>query len=238
MKVLVVHSGGLDSTVVLAMALKDGDNEVETVSFSYGSKHERMELGAALRIVEFYEIQDNVIVVPQIFGEQSALLFDGKIKMPHMTYREIREAEGPSQTVVPFRNGVFLAMAVALAAGKGFDEVHVGMHAEDAHNSAYPDCRFDFVGAFAAAAYIGTYHQIKVVAPLINMQKADVVWCGNKLNVPFHLTWSCYDPVSAVNSGAVYVYACGLCPTCSERIHAFKVCGFADPIPYAIPVEW
>jgi len=217
------------------LARNDVNNEVETVSFSYGSRHEQMELGAALRIAGYYNVQNTCVVVPQIFGERSALLFGGKTEMPHQTYKQIREMEGPSLTVVPFRNGVFLAMAVALAAGKDFDEVHAGMHAEDAHHSAYPDCRFDFVGAFSAAAYIGTYHKVKVVAPLINMQKADVVWCGAKLNVPFGLTWSCYDPVSTEESGT---FACGLCPTCVERIEAFKACGYVDRVPYAIDIDW
>jgi 7-cyano-7-deazaguanine synthase len=124
---------------------------------------------------------------------------------------------------VPYRNGTFLSHAASLALEIEADMIYAGMHAEDAHNWAYPDCTPEFIGAMQNAIYIGTYYKVRLVAPFTYKSKADIVELGIKLGAPLHLTWSCYE------GGAV---ACGICPTCIGRLEAFRSLGQTDPIEY------
>ena len=229
-KALVVLSGGLDSTTCLAMALRAAD-DVETVTFYYGQKH-KSELEAAKRVADYYAVAHHIIDLPQIFaGTSSTLVEANQIDNPRMSYQEIEEVVGESvsPTYVPYRNGNLLSMATTLALVRNADTVWAGMHAEDAAHWAYPDCTPEFLGAMANAIYVGSYRKVRLVTPLQWHSKADIVRVGTQLQAPYHLTLSCYDGITP---------ACGTCPTCVGRINAFRANGLADPIPYAIDIEW
>ena len=141
-KAVCLLSGGMDSAVAFALALQEND-EVGAVSALYGQKHAR-ELEHAIKIVSHYRglgasnIGHQVVELPQIFGGAGSTLIDPELKQPHMTYKEIAESEGPSPTVVPFRNANLLSIATTIAIREGATLVYAGMHAEDARNWAYP----------------------------------------------------------------------------------------------------
>src|SRR5262245_9556666 len=138
---------------------------------------------------------------------------DHEAEMPHVTYEELQKAEGPSPTYVPYRNGSFLSLAASGALDMGADTIYAGMHGEDAHNWAYPDCTPEFIGAMQNAIYIGTYYKVRLVCPFTYMTKADIIKLGLDLLAPLHLTMSCYEGRDP---------ACGVCPTCIARLEAFK----------------
>jgi 7-cyano-7-deazaguanine synthase len=218
---LVLLSGGLDSATALALALSQGSH-VAALSIQYGSVHSDAEGKAAHAVAGFYDLPLEILTLPtSIFrGGNSALL--GESNIPNEEYHD-PEKETPSATVVPFRNANFIAAAVAQAEARGFEEVWMAVHATDHGGWAYPDCSPEFIGAMAAAVYIGTLRKVRLVAPFINMSKGDIVKVGTQLNVPYHLTWSCY------RGGDL---ACGECPTCLERLKAFRDAGVEDPIKY------
>jgi 7-cyano-7-deazaguanine synthase len=157
------------------------------------------------------------------------LVAENELEMPSGSYEDYDEQFGVSPTYVPYRNGNFLSVATTLALVQGASEVWAGMHAEDAHNWAYPDCTPEFLGAMANAIYVGSYHQVRLITPHMWRTKADVVRAGEILDVPFMLTWSCYNGEDE---------ACGTCPTCIGRIQAFKEAGTMDPVPYQIEIDW
>jgi len=248
MKALVLLSGGMDSCTVASLAAKEhGPGNVMALSFKYPSRHNERELEAAEAISNslFLELHEILELANVFKGAKSSLLKSGQLEMPHKTYQELAETEGPSPTVVPFRNGVMLSMAVAIAASRDIPNVYIAVHGEDAHNFAYPDTTPEFIGAFTAAAYIGTYHQVHIIAPFQWMTKAQALATGLGMDPrpPYNLTWSCYDPVLVDEADPSvglreFWIACGKCPTCSERIEAFKTNGIVDPIDYAIGIDW
>jgi len=195
---------------------------VLAVSFTYGQKH-AAEVESARAIAAYYDAEYKVVNLPHIFGAGSTILEGGPAN-PHLTYKEIAEAEGPSPTVVPFRNGNLLSAAAAIAVVEGAAWIYAGMHAEDARNWAYPDCTPEFLGAMANAIRVGTYDKVRLATPLQWMLKRDVVALGLRLYVPFELTHSCYEGSKP---------ACGKCPTCVERLAAFAANNVLDPLPYA-----
>lgn len=243
MKSVVLHSGGLDSTTLLAQAIVDGAEEVLAVSVMYGSLHNEAESQAAEKVIEWFQeafgpvckVERLVIELPKmIFSANGSTLsaLMGETEMPHMTYQEIRDAKGPSPTVVPFRNANLLSIATALADARGFDFVYIGAHGDDAREWAYPDCTPEFLGAMANAIRVGTYDKVRLIFPFIWMTKADIVARALEVDAPLQLTWSCYNPVPigpAVEDGFIH---CGACPTCIERAQAFADCGFLDPTGY------
>ncbi len=218
-KALVVFSGGLDSTTALALALRDHE-DVSTVSFNYGQMH-MTELEQASQVATYhYGVEHSIIKVT--LG-QGGVLMNLDAPMPQLTYEELAKQEGPSPTYVPYRNGTFLSLATSLALEICADIIYCGMHAEDAHNWAYPDCTPEFIGAMQNAIYIGTYHKVRLVAPFTYMSKAQIVNLGWELEVPFELTHSCYEGRRP---------ACGTSPTCIGRLEAFKTSGLIDPLEY------
>ena len=234
MNALIVLSGGLDSTVALAEALEQNDDNPEAVgaiTFLYGQKHTK-EIDAARRIVLEYELLTHrVIELPQIFGGTgSVLMTENELEMPRASYEDMEDSDvGVSPTYVPYRNGNFLSMATTVALVEGASEVWAGMHAEDAHNWSYPDCTPEFLGAMAGAIYVGSYHKVRLITPHMWRTKAEVIAKGIELGVPFDLTWSCYDGEEL---------ACGTCPTCISRIQAFMFNGIQDPVKYQIDIDW
>jgi 7-cyano-7-deazaguanine synthase len=242
-KAVVLLSGGIDSATVLAMALEEND-EVLAVSFNYGSNHNAVERTAAERIVEWYVVGGHELVLrevelPPVFGGGKSALFS-EIPMPEMSYKEIAENVGPSPTVVPFRNANLISLATTLAVVHDAQLVYAGMHAEDARGFAYPDCTAMFLGPMAACVYVGTYHKVQFKVPFQWLMKRDIVERAYALGVPAHLTWSCYRPVTAPETQGGGAYHCGKCPTCVERIEAFKANNLIDPVAYApgINIDW
>lgn len=241
---VVLFSGGMDSATVLEMAIRDNPNgEIIALSAHYGSRHNGVERMAARQIVEWhltngYGVELREVQLPDIFkGGHSALMSDADTPMPNISYQEIAKSAGPSPTVVPFRNAHLLATAVTLAIIEEASLVYAGMHAEDARGWAYPDCTPEFLGPMAAAIYVGTYHKVQLRVPFQYAMKADIVRLGAQLGVPYHLTWSCYQPKVDPPDTQTPLH-CGKCPTCIERIEAFKQNRLIDPVEYAVLVDW
>jgi 7-cyano-7-deazaguanine synthase len=150
--------------------------------------------------------------------------------MPHQTYQEINESVGPSPTVVPFRNANIISVCTSVAAAQGYDEVYIATHATDSHNWAYPDCSPEFMGAMANAIWVGTYGKVRLKTPFTWLTKDDIIERAYELCVPVQLTRSCYEATEA---------ACGVCPTCVERIAAFQNQGWIDPVDYMTQdIDW
>lgn len=216
----VALSGGIDSSTVLGIAHDRHEGNVVAVSFDYGQRHKK-EIECARAICEAMGVLHMVVDLGTMPG---SALTDASRDIPRVSYDEI---QGVSPSYVHFRNGQIISKLAAIASAdpSGSDTViYVGTHAEDAYNDAYPDCRLDFIGAMAAAVYIGTYHKTRLSAPLIEMSKTEVVKAGMKYLVPLNLTWSCYL------GGKVH---CGTCPTCRARKEAFAAAGVMDPTVYA-----
>jgi 7-cyano-7-deazaguanine synthase len=227
MKAVLLFSGGLDSTTLLAKLLADPDIEsIVTLSAGYNSLHQEMEQRATYKILNHYHEEHKLkahklIVLPDVFeGSGSALM--GESIMPEGPY----EVKGPSPTVVPFRNGVLIASAAAYVASYGDGAVFIAAHASDAYNYAYPDCTPAFLEPMATALEWGTAGKVGLFAPFTQMTKAGVVNLGHELGVPFELTYSCYRGRTR---------ACGKCPTCVERLAAFAANGLVDPAEYEVP---
>ena len=228
MKALVLFSGGLDSTVCLAKAIeKYGNEEVMALSVYYGQKHSK-EIEASKLIAGYYDIKHETLDLNSIFvGSNCSLLEGSSEEIPHGDYEEqLKGNEGsPVSTYVPFRNGLFLSAAAAIALSNGCEEIYYGAHADDAAGNAYPDTSVAFNRAISEAIYIGSGDALKVVAPFVDKNKAQVVAEGLRLKVPFELTWSCYEGNDK---------PCGLCGTCRDRLRAFEENGIVDPLMHMI----
>src|SRR5437762_9025187 len=221
MKAVVLLSGGLDSATVLAMARRDG-RECVALSFAYGQRHE-IELAAARRVAAAMGVAEH-IVYPldlRLFGA-SALTSD--INVP----KDAVGAAGIPVTYVPARNTIFLAIALGLAEARGADEIWIGVNAVD--YSGYPDCRPEFIEAFQNVILRGTKSGIergrpRVITPLIQWTKAQIIRRGVELGVDYSLTHSCYDPDAEGR-------ACGHCDSCLLRRKGFEEAGVRDPTRY------
>lgn len=224
MKVLTLLSGGVDSATCLAMLCRDyGTDHVVALSLTYGQKHEK-ELVAAQRLAEYYGVEHIYQDLTPVFQYSgSSLLVHSKEDIPQEDYAtQQKENEGkPVSTYVPFRNGLFLSVAACIALSKGCELVCYGAHRDDAAGNAYPDCSEAFFSAMNEAVEEGSGHQAKLIAPLIGMNKSEVVRVGLKLHVPYQMTWSCYE------GGA---HPCGKCATCIDRAAAFAANGVKDPV--------
>lgn len=226
MKTIVLFSGGVDSTTCLAMAIERyGIDNVIPLSISYGQKHNK-EIEAAKKILDYYGLKGMELDLSTIFRfSNCSLLAHSDAEIPEETYAEQLQGTGgkPVSTYVPFRNGLFLSSAASLALSLGCDSIYYGAHQDDAAGNAYPDCSEVFNNAIQAAVYEGSGHQLQILAPFIQKTKAEVIRTGLKLQVPYELTWSCYEG---------HEKACGKCGTCLDRIRAFQANGVTDPIPY------
>lgn len=223
MKALILVSGGIDSSTCLALAVsRYGPENCIALSLSYGQKHEK-ELDCAREIARHYGVELIESDLSAIFRySNSSLLSHSDAPVPKSTYADQKtEAEGsPVSTYVPFRNGLFISVAAGIAISKGCDEVYYGAHMDDAAGSAYPDCSREFFDAMNQALITGSGEQIKLIAPFIDLSKADIVRMGLSLKVPYELTWSCYEGGEK---------PCGTCATCLDRAGAFAANGIFDP---------
>ena len=229
-KALVLNSGGVDSTTCVGLAVeKFGKENVITASLYYGQKHDK-ELECAKKIAEYYgvgHIEEDISNIMKYAGDVCTLVKTGG-DIEHASYADqINEhGEGRVATYVPNRNGLLLNIAAAYADSLFPNqevEIFYGAHADDAAGRAYADCSPEFAEAMDKAINIATYGNITINRPLINMNKAGVVKTGLAINVPYELTWSCYEGGEK---------ACGTCGTCIDRINAFKANGIEDPIEY------
>jgi 7-cyano-7-deazaguanine synthase len=221
MKAVVLLSGGLDSATVLAMAKRDG-RECIALSFAYGQRHE-IELGAARRVAGAIGVAGHIVypIDLRLFG---ASALTASINVP----KDAVGAAGIPVTYVPARNTIFLAIALGLAESRGADEIWIGVNAVD--YSGYPDCRPEFIEAFQQVILRGTKSGIergqpRVVTPLIELTKAEIIRRGIELGVDYSLTHSCYDPDAGGR-------ACGHCDSCLLRERGFAEAGVRDPTRY------
>ena len=234
-KALVLNSGGCDSSTAVSIAVdKFGSDNVSTVSVFYGQRHSK-ELKCAQAVAYYYHLKHYELDLSQIMKySDCSLLTNSDNVPPEMSYADqiAQNGEGKVSTYVPFRNGLMLSAVAALAMSiyeNDNVDIYLGAHADDAAGEAYADCSQAFTDAMNKAISIGTYDQCHVVAPFVNLTKAQVVEWGLKLKTPYELTWSCYNGREK---------ACGKCGTCIDRINAFKLNGVKDPIDYEIDVDW
>ena len=211
MKGLLIYSGGLDSTTLL---YEYKDSIDLAVTFDYGSKHNAREIACAVENCKRLAIKHLVIPLGFIGQYFKSDLLQSGGEIPEGSYAD----ENMKSTVVPFRNGIMLAVAAGLAESYGLDAVLLANHSGD--HAIYPDCRPEFIDAFAAAVKAGTYEGIKVVSPYCNITKRDIALRGKALGLDYSLTYSCYK------GGEKH---CGKCGTCVERKEALA--GF-DPTVY------
>jgi 7-cyano-7-deazaguanine synthase len=229
-KAVVLLSGGLDSTTVLAIAKDDGFLPY-ALSFRYGQRHEA-ELAAAGHVASAIGVMEHVIadVNLNVFGG-SALT--AGIDVPKQR-TEADLSQGIPVTYVPARNTVFLSIALAWAEVLEADDIFVGVNALD--YSGYPDCRPEYIRAFEQMANLATKaavegrQRIQVHAPLIELSKAQIIERGIALGVDYGMTHSCYDPDSDGR-------ACGACDSCLLRIRGFREAGIPDPTTYQERLE-
>ena len=221
-RMVVLLSGGLDSATVAAWARARGF-DVIGLSIDYGQRH-RCELDAAKALASHLGLADHVVLRVDLAAFGGSALTDAAIPVPRDRPDEALAAEIPT-TYVPARNTVFLSLALALAEARGATAIGLGVNAID--YSGYPDCRPEFLDAFRHLAALATKagvegHAPEIVAPLVDLTKAEIVELGVELGLDQGLTTSCYDP-DALGS------PCGHCDSCRLRAAGFAAVGIDDP---------
>ena len=219
-KAVVLVSGGLDSSTVLALALQQG-YRCYTLSFDYGQRH-RSELEAAMRVSELMKVEEHKIVRLDLGTIGGSALTDTTIDVPE------QETAGIPITYVPARNTVFLSIALGWAEVLEADTIFLGVNAVD--YSGYPDCRPEYISSFEAMANLATRagvegSKLSIQAPLIDMTKGEIISAGAALGVDYSQTVSCYQ-------ASLEGLACGKCDSCRLRIEGFNQAGIPDPTRY------
>jgi len=215
--VVVLVSGGMDSVT----ALYDASRQYRVIagmSFDYGAKHNAREIPFAAYNCGLLQIPHIIIPLDFINHLFTSDLLKSGGEIPEGHYEEATM----KRTVVPFRNGIMMAIAAGFAESAGARGLVIAAHSGD--HAIYPDCREDFMKSIGAAIRLGTYEHIEVIRPFIAMSKAEIAKRGEKLGVDFSFTWSCYK------GGDLH---CGRCGTCVERREAFIIAGMKDPTVYA-----
>lgn len=213
---VLILSGGIDSTVLLAHLLTEG-REVFALSVDYGQRHRR-ELEAAKAICAHYGVKHQVAdlrSLAPLFGANA--LTDSHVDVPEGHYEEA----SMKSTVVPNRNMLLISVAASWAMSLKASSVAYGAHGGD--HAIYPDCRPAFAEALDKAIRLADWHEVALERPFVGLDKAAIVRRGAELGAPLHLTWSCYV------GGDRH---CGKCGTCVERKEAFAKAGVADPTAY------
>ncbi len=216
-KAVVLLSGGLDSATCLAAAIKEG-YKAYPLSFDYSQRHSR-ELSSAKDVSEYYKIHEHKVI--KIDNVGGSALTDMSMEVP-----DYKGDLDIPVTYVPARNIIFLSYAAGYAEVVGAEAIYIGVNAVD--YSGYPDCRPEFIEAFEKMIAVGTKSgvegcAVKIVTPLINLSKAEIITFANKLGAPLHLTTSCYRGGDT---------ACGVCDSCVLRLKGFNEAGLTDPIKY------
>lgn len=211
---IIVLSGGMDSTTLL---YEYQSRIALAVSFDYGSNHNQRELAFAALHCERLGIKHLIIPLDFIHRYFHSSLLSGAEAVPEGNYDD----ENMRSTVVPFRNGIMLAVAAGLAEDNGLQQIMMANHAGD--HAIYPDCRPDFVQAMDEAVHAGTYNGVRLFTPYTNLTKADIARRGKVLGIDYSETWSCYKGGE---------HHCGKCGTCTERIEALQEAGVEDRTVY------
>ena len=213
MKAVVILSGGPDSVTVAYWAKSQG-YDVTAITFDYGQKAQH-EIEIAAEIAEGLGIEHKIVDLSNL-----SKIYEGVTSLVDKTINVTSEFTDP--IIVPFRNGVFMAVTVAYADGIGANHIFYGAHGSD--EPFYPDCRREFYEAFQKAAQLGTEKPIEIRSPFSDVQKSDIIKAAVELGVPLEKTWSCYL------NGSVH---CGVCESCNNRQKAFRQAGITDPTEYA-----
>lgn len=210
----IIVSGGMDSITMLY----DHKDEIALgISFDYGSNHNAREIPYAKMHCERLGIRHITINLDFMHQYFKSSLLEGANAIPEGHY----EAENMKSTVVPFRNGIMLSIAIGIAESNNLDRVFIANHGGD--HTIYPDCRPEFISAIDAAATAGTFNNVRVVAPYTNITKSDIARIGKRLGIDYTETWSCYK------GGKKH---CGKCGTCVERKEALAEAGIEDHTIY------
>ena len=227
-KAVVLSSGGIDSTTVMAIAKQEGF-EIYSLSFFYKQRHS-VEIEAARKVADVMGVKKHLIIDIDLKKIGGSALTDNNLDVPK--YRKMQSmADEIPVTYVPARNTIFLSYALAWAEVLQSSDIFIGVNAID--YSGYPDCRPEYIEAFEQMANLATKAgvegktKLKIRTPLIHMTKAEIIKKGVDLGVDFSLTHSCYDPSS---DGL----ACGECDSCIIRKQGFKEAGIIDPTQYII----
>ncbi|MDH4083055.1 MAG: 7-cyano-7-deazaguanine synthase QueC [Nitrospira sp.] len=224
-RAIVLASGGLDSTVAAAVARRDGYT-LSLLTIDYHQRH-AVEIQRAKQVAEALGAERHVVIHVDLRAIGGSALTD-ELPVPKDRSGSERYQDVPL-TYVPSRNLIFLSLAAAQAEVLDASAIYFGANVVD--YSGYPDCRPEFIQAVEAVLRVGTKagmtgKRIEIRAPLLHSTKADIIRLGLTLNVPFHLTHSCYDPIGTV--------ACGHCDSCLIRRRGFIEVGVVDPIQYAV----
>ena len=211
---VIIVSGGMDSITLL---YERKDEIALGISFDYGSNHNVREIPFARMHCERLGIRHLVINLSFIHHYFKSSLLSGADKIPEGSYDD----DNMKSTVVPFRNGIMLSIAVGIAESEGLKKVFIANHGGD--HAIYPDCREEFIEAIDAASQSGTYEHVCILAPYTNITKTDVALRGKQLGIDYSETWSCYK------GGEVH---CGKCGTCVERKQALREAGLEDTTQY------
>ena len=217
-KAVCIMSGGMDSTLAAYMMQAEG-YEIIAVHFNYDQRTEKKELWCFNELIKKLAVKESYVLDLDFFKALGAsALTDKSIDVPTGGVED-----GVPVTYVPFRNGIFLSMAAAIAEKEGAEVITIGVVEED--SSGYPDCREAYIEAMQKAINLGTKDEtnIEIKMPLVHLKKSQIVAEAMKLNVPLELTWSCYKNEEK---------ACGQCDSCRLRLNGFKVAGATDPIVY------
>lgn len=211
---LIVLSGGMDSVTML---YEYHDRIAMALSFDYGSNHNEKELPLAALHCRQLNIPHRIVRLPFIKELFHSSLLEGSEAIPLGDYAE----DNMHSTVVPFRNGIMLAIAAGMAENEQLSYIMLANHAGD--HAIYPDCRPEFVTAMDAAVHAGTYNGVGLFTPYTHLSKADIARHGKALGIDYSQTWSCYQ------GGDIQ---CGQCATCRERRQALREAGIHDTTPY------
>jgi 7-cyano-7-deazaguanine synthase len=220
-KAVVLLSGGIDSTTTLAIAINDG-YEIYALTFDYGQRHHK-EIDAARNIAHYYKVAEHKILRIELDQIGGSALTDRDIIVPKNRRLNEITREIPI-TYVPARNMILLSYAIAWAETLSADTIFIGANAID--YSGYPDCRPEFFNAFQRVVQLGTKrgvegHPIALKYPLINLSKGEIIKRGIELDVPYELTWSCYEGQE---------HPCATCDSCILRAKGFDAAGVPDPL--------
>lgn len=221
---VVAVSGGMDSCVTAAVA--NQSYNLAFVHINYGQRTQQRELKSFNDIAGFYNVDKRLVIDLSHFSKiGGSSLTDKSIEIPKA---DLANKEVPT-SYVPFRNANILSACVSWAEVLSAEAIFIGAVYEDA--SGYPDCRPQFYEAFEKMVDLGTKPEtkIKIVTPIINFSKADIVKKGIELKAPLNLTWSCYQSEDE---------ACGVCDSCAFRLRGFQQAGVEDPIPYKVKPEY
>ncbi len=226
-RALVLTSGGIDSTVILAQTLQE-KRECFALTFDYGQRH-RLELRCAEAIARYYKVPHKVVKIDHTLFSNSSLTSSREVVERNRDLNSIASGGIPS-TYVPGRNTLFIAHAISLAESLDAQEIYVGMNAND--HAPYPDCRPVYLAAYQQLIDLATKQALdgyapKLLSPLLSKSKVDIVKLGKALKIPFELTLSCYDPGSLKDH-------CGTCDACSLRKNAFIEAEIEDPTKYRV----